>query len=619
MNNASAALAGDIDNSFSTRVPGSAPAETFCATWLAHQCELIGAVKAASVLIGDPDTGPYREKASWPAGHEFGKELHSSAEQALRERSALIIQRKSRGGSSSATTDYYDVAYPIVIGSQLFGAVVLRLTSPSSASLKTALEQLSWGAAWLEVMLHRENSAQTTLRNERLKAVLDTLSTVLEWDEFHKAATALVTDLATRLVCERVSLGFRVGDRVRLEAISHSSRFGKRTNLSRAIEAAMDEASDQEVLICYPNGSGEPFQITQCHEELARRHGSTAVCSVPLGRDGEIYGVLTFERLADHPFDAATVEFCQAVAALAGPIFELKKRDERSFANVATARLRARLNTVFGPGHVAIKLGCIVAAGLAIFLTFANGNYRVPAKMLIEAQSQRVAVAPFNGYIATARVRPGDVVRSGEILATLDDRDLKLERLKWSSQKEQYAKQYNLAMAQHNAAQVKITAAQVAQADAELALIEDQLARAHVLAPIDGVVVSGDLSQSVGAPAERGQVLFEVAPLSAYRVVLQVDERDAAEVVVGQRGKLALSAFPTRPLPFTVQKITPVSAAREGRNYFRVEATMEHAPPQLRPGMEGVGKIEIGERRLIWIWTHGAVDWLRLIIWSWLP
>jgi hypothetical protein len=133
------------------------------------------------------------------------------------------------------------------------------------------------------------------------------------------------------------------------------------------------------------------------------------------------------------------------------------------------------------------------------------------------------------------------------------------------------------------------------------------------------VVISGDLSQSIGAPAERGQVLFEIAPLDAYRVVLQVDEREAAEIAVGQRGKIALSAFPSRPFSFVVRKITPVSAAREGRNYFRVEAALDQAPAQLRPGMEGIGKIEVAQRRLIWIWTHPAVDWLRLFVWSWLP
>jgi hypothetical protein len=35
--------------------------------------------------------------------------------------------------------------------------------------------------------------------------------------------------------------------------------------------------------------------------------------------------------------------------------------------------------------------------------------------------------------------------------------------------------------------------------------------------------------------------------------------------------------------------------------------------------MEGVGKVSVGERRLIWIWSHSMVDWLRLTIWRWMP
>jgi hypothetical protein len=35
--------------------------------------------------------------------------------------------------------------------------------------------------------------------------------------------------------------------------------------------------------------------------------------------------------------------------------------------------------------------------------------------------------------------------------------------------------------------------------------------------------------------------------------------------------------------------------------------------------MEGVGKIEVDNRLLAWIWTHQAIDWLRLKAWNWLP
>jgi hypothetical protein len=82
---------------------------------------------------------------------------------------------------------------------------------------------------------------------------------------------------------------------------------------------------------------------------------------------------------------------------------------------------------------------------------------------------------------------------------------------------------------------------------------------------------------------------------------------------------LALPSLPGKVLPLTVNKVTPVSTAKEGRNYFRVEAQLEQTSPQLRPGMEGVGKITVERRRLVWIWTHEAIEWIRLKTWSWLP
>jgi hypothetical protein len=131
--------------------------------------------------------------------------------------------------------------------------------------------------------------------------------------------------------------------------------------------------------------------------------------------------------------------------------------------------------------------------------------------------------------------------------------------------------------------------------------------------------MKGDLSQSLGAPVERGQVLFELAPLESYRVIVQVDEREIADISVGQRGKLMMPSMPGDLFSFHVEKITPVSVAKEGRNYFRVEAKLETNSERLRPGMEGVGKVTVDERRLIWIWTHELIDWLRLWLWSWWP
>ncbi|MEQ9125151.1 MAG: HlyD family efflux transporter periplasmic adaptor subunit, partial [Alphaproteobacteria bacterium] len=106
-------------------------------------------------------------------------------------------------------------------------------------------------------------------------------------------------------------------------------------------------------------------------------------------------------------------------------------------------------------------------------------------------------------------------------------------------------------------------------------------------------------------------------PLDAYRVVLRVDESQVGDVRPGQRGRLLVVSLPDRPLDFVVERVTPVAVAEEGRNAFEVEARVEGDAARLRPGMEGVGKVEVESRRLVWIWARPLIDWARLALWRW--
>jgi multidrug resistance efflux pump len=458
-----------------------------------------------------------------------------------------------------------------------------------------------------------------TLPADTLKAVLDLTATALEPERFSASATALVTNLATRLACDRVSLGIMQRGRLEVRALSHNARFNQKTDLLQTIESAMEEAMDQQATIVLPRPPGAVTQITQAHEELARRYRAGAICSIPLWSHGQITGVMTFERGTDQPFDSEIVELCEAVSSLAGPVIELKRREDQWLLTKAMDAGRNQLVRVFGPGHVALKLALVVAGGVFAFLIIATGDFRVSGKAVLEGEVQRAAVAPFDGYLETAAVRAGDHVQQGQVMATLQDRDLRLERLKWLSQHEELTKEYRQSMAGRDAAKVQILTAQIGQADAQLKLATEKLSRTTLVAPFSGVVVTGDLSQKLGSPVKQGDVLFEIAPLDTYRIVLQVDERDISSMALDQEGYLRLSSVPDQILRFRVVNVTPVATAKEGRNYFRVEARFTETPSQLRPAMEGVGKVEVDRRRLVWIWTHEALDWVRLKLWAWLP
>lgn len=596
----------------------AATPQQFYRSWLAIQCRMIPGTEAAVVLTGKPGTGPYGPAAVWPDGSTDIRPLAQVAEQALAQRRGLVLRRPAAAGSGGPSGERLHVAFPITLDGKLSGIVALDLSPRPEAGLQEALRQLEWGSAWLELIQRRSVAVDGGAR-ERLQAVLDLVASALGQERFFAEATAFVTTLATRLGCERVSIGFLARDRTRVRAVSHSANLRKQTNLLRAIAAAMDEAMAQQVALVHPAPAGGAARITRAHEQLGRDHGAGTICTVPFADGTRMIGALTLERAADRPFDASTVELCEAVAALAGPTLELRRRDDRWLVVKAAAAGRRQLTHLVGPRHVALKLGVAAVLALAALLGFARGDYRVSAPTVMEARVKRVAVAPFNGYIKEAPVRAGDAVRRGQVLAVLEDRELRLERAKVQSQQEQLVKQHSQALATRNAAGVNIAAAQIDQARAQAALLDEQLAKTRVVAALDGIVVTGDLSQSLGSPVERGQVLFEIAPLDAYRAALQVDERDVADVAVGQRGALVLAASPSEPIGLTVEKITPVSTAREGRNYFRVEARLDLTPDRLRPGLEGIGKIDVDRRRLVWIWLRPVVDWVRLTLWTWLP
>ena len=380
----------------------------------------------------------------------------------------------------------------------------------------------------------------------------------------------------------------------------------------------MDEALDLGLPVVYP-AQGDDRLISAAQAALAAQAKALAVLSVLLVSNGRNLGVLTFERTGGEVFDALGVETCKTLGMLLGPILDLKRDNERGAWRRAWDAWRDGVRALFGPRHSGVKLIALVVAAVVLFLSLASGEYRVAAKTVVEGSVQRAAAAPFEGYIAASFVRAGDLVKKGQVLAQLDDRDLKLEQAKWDAEREQYLRKYRQAQANHERSAMNVLGAQASQAEAQAMLAQDKLSRAQLIAPFDGVVVTGDLHQLLGTPVEQGKVLFEIAPLDSYRVILKVDERDVAYLALGQTGALALSGMPGERLNFTVKQITPVSTAEDGRNFFRVEAQMEGGVQRLRPGMEGIGKVSVGERKWIWIWTHSLVDWARISLWTWLP
>ncbi len=583
----------------------AATADELCVAWLQVLCTHFEPGAIGLLLLAQPD-GAFAPVATHPPQRDLAH-LRDVATRALRSRETVVDH-----------DDPADVriACPLMSGESLQGAVVLQLGCVDSRGAEEVTRIISWGGGWIIGLLHQRELAEHRDRLREGSFLLDTLLGLITQRTPREAQLALVNRLGRALDSTQVHLALARRRGLTLQAMSHAAWFEERSGLLAQALQAMHETFDQRRMVFLPlDPQAAAAPASAAHRRYALEAGVPALLSVPLMHEGQVAAVLLLERST--PFSESERRFIDSVAQSIAPALVVQQEAAIGpLARMARAARKA-VQLILGPRYPAAKLaaalGALLVAGLALWPV----PFRISAQAAVEGSIQRAAVAPFEGFLREASARAGDVVRAGQVLALLDDRDLKLERVRWESELEVALRKEREAMAAGKAVDQRLAAAQAAQARAQLDLAISRLDRVRITAPFDGTVVKGDLSQQLGTPVEQGKVLFELAPLDAWRVVLKVDERDVGFIQLGAQGELLLTSLPGRAWPFSVSKLMPVSVAEDGRNHFRVEAQLAEGAPALRPNMEGIGKVSVGQASLLWIWSRSLIDWVRLTWWKW--
>jgi multidrug resistance efflux pump len=576
--------------------------------WLTNLCRMLPEVQRA-VIVCDFEPGHELTPAiCWPDNSFDATDLCMAAKLA-NSRDSPVFNSQELADKTTDRTEIL-VAYPLNIKGETPGTVSLSLlASPMQQSVIVQL--LEWGQSWLQLALSHSGTVSEYTDISVLQACLHS-------SEIRASANAVVTQFASKLACQRVSLGLLQGEEIRLIGISNSPAFDPRTTLIQNIEEVMEETRALETLVTYRKDQPVEATSNSAHWRLAETQGSDHICSIPM-RDGyQIIGVLVLERNLK-AFSADSPGIDLSLLDLLGKVLLLQQQS----ALGTLARFKHQLGSLavlfLGSGAIRLKLGTIGLLAASLFVMQVPGEFRVSSDAVLEGRVQRAIVAPFDGYVSTASARAGDLVQKDDVIAELDGTDLRLERQRWLRQRDEYNQQYRNALAVLDHTAANISQSQLAQADAQLELIAGQLRRVKLVAPLDGIIISGDLSRLLGIPLERGQLLFEIAPLDEYRLILNVDEQDIVYVHQGQTGTLTLAAFPRREIPFVVQNVAVLHQQNETAITYRTEASLDSAVADLRPGMQGVGKIYIDDRNYLWIWFHKMADWMRLKMWAWLP
>lgn len=504
---------------------------------------------------------------------------------------------------------------PLLQGEDMRGLVAAEF--PLREQAERGAARLAWGAGWLLAAAPAQGSAHDALSESR--GLLQFMAALLAEETFEAACLALANRLAARWQADAVLVGWVEGLSTRIVARSNASRTDERATVVQHACAAMDEALDLRQTVQGHAGNGFRTEAGSlpAHAAYARAVPCEAVVTAVLFHETAPVGTVLLQRGV--PFTAEEIETLDTQCMMLAPLIAQRREAGRSLWQHAGASSRQALRRLGDDSLLGWKLGTALVVGLITVAALVPVPFRITAPAAVEGEVQRAIVAPFQGYVQQGHLRAGDTVRTGDLIATLDDADLRLDAEKWRAELDVAQRKEREAVAAGKRVDMRLAAAQAAQAQAQLALADEKLRRIRLVAPFDGVIVRGDLSHQGGSPVEQGKVLFEIAPLTAWRLILKVDERDIAHVEAGRAGELALAGLAGERRPFVVKRVTSIASAEGGVNHFRAEADLGDAGLRLRPGMEGVAKIDAGSASALWVATRRLVGWLRLTVWEWSP
>lgn len=517
-------------------------------------------------------------------------------------------------------------------------AVVTRCINLERARQRLMSMQLV--AGYFELFTLRRTAEQNRTIAETHQHAMQLSTAVATAEGFESAAMNLCNELATRSGATRVSIGWLKGKNVKIKALSHTEEFDKKQELVVLLEKVMEECIDQEQLVQFdPMGQNTSDNVTRDAALLSRNQGGHSVLSLPLRQRHDICGVVTLEFLPGHqPSPTVARGLSVAVDLLAPQLYDRHQNDRWLITKIGLS-IKEGTKHILGPRHMLAKLITVGVFALVFVLvqSWWEPMYHVSAPFEFAPITPHSVSAPFDGYIewiamvdesgklgrtGLRKIKPGDHVKKGDVLLQLNTTDMQQKKLEAEKQRDSKLRQSESLRAQgeEKAADAMIAKYDSDAAGAEAAYLGYQIARGTIKAPADGIVLKGDLEDKLNAPVKQGDPLFEIGSPENLRIELSVDNRDIQDIRDDpkgpQIGRFATNSLPDEKYDFRVDRIIPMTEAKEGSNIYKVYGTITGSPsPSWRPGMAGEARVDVGNRRIIWIWTHRLVDFLKLKLW----
>ena len=302
-----------------------------------------------------------------------------------------------------------------------------------------------------------------------------------------------------------------------------------------------------------------------------------------------------------------------------------------------------------------VWLGGLGAVVLVLFFLFSGGGGEVgfkseavkrgPLSVKVTATGTPQPIdqvdvgAEVSGRVVEVKVDFNDAVKAGDVLAQIDTTQLEARRIQTEAQlaaakagvreaeasladaarrldrlkdlaRNRTVSQQDLDTAQSNydraVASVEVAKAQVALQEAALKVAVNDIDKAVIRSPIDGIVLyrSVEPGQTVAASFQT-PVLFTLASdIKSLELLADIDEADVGQVAEGQNATFTVDSFPNRSFEAQIRSLRNApkkadgtsAAAAQGVVVYQAELTVNNEAFTWHPDQGGWTRSDLDER-----------------------
>ena len=472
------------------------------------------------------------------------------------------------------------------------------------------------------------DDAAATIRNLRLieaERRAHDLRKLLDFS--HEVASSLdrsrvcatIVNLAARVIAfDRCAVALWYDEKLRVHAVSGETKVERKSDAIRELERFVAWAAERKESLAIVDVNADDETATRVRSSFAeylRTSGARSIYCLPI-RDGEgDIGWLIFEFR--NPTDLAV--WLREAAALIATQSALALRNAELYANVPLINwlepIREKRRALVAlPGPV-----WLAYAGIAALLILTASVIRLPLRIKATEATVRAGVqtpvrAGVDGLVESVLVAEGERVAAGQVIARLHNEQLNA-RLREAEAALSLAEREALAaQGRRDAGAASAARVRVAQWTDTRALLTREAARARVVAPSAGTILTPRLDERVGSWLQAGAPLAWIGEPSTVEVEMRVPQQEVSQIAVGDRVRARVNALPSITFEGRVTGISPRADTLQDRSFI-VRAALDNREGLLRPGMAIHARVLTRSRPVAAIAMRRPARWLRMHMW----